>query len=345
MAPTAASAQRPSGYLSGPVFDGVLIIFAPAIAVVAAKILFGTSFSEEPLHAGDSLATILLGTMLMAHLVLTFARSHGNSRIFWAHPWRFTLVPLLLLAGMLTSTWFLVFIGVLTTCWDEWHSGAQTFGLCRIYESRAGNDPREGRRLDLWMNMVVWLGPLLGGVTLIDHATTLGEDFESVSPVLMEAIPYQAAVWQRTITQLAVLTGVVSTVVYIGAHWRMARRGARVSVQKVALMVTTGAVSIYAWGFHSIAEAFFVMNVFHYPQYFGLVWLTERENMLRRLSLAKARNGTAILLFAFLAVPFSIGLVLDRMPLTDNTLAFFLLLSLLHFWYDGFIWSVRRKMV
>ena len=30
---------------------------------------------------------------------------------------------------------------------------------------------------------------------------------------------------------------------------------------------------------------------------------------------------------------------------TETYIAAFLLLSLLHFWYDGFIWSVRKKMV
>ena len=88
------------------------------------------------------------------------------------------------------------------------------------------------------------------------------------------------------------------------------------------------------------------MNIFHYAQYFGIVWLTERKNLLGRMGLGEAKHGTAVLLTVFVVGALCIGLVLDRIPVTGSTaMAFFLLLSLVHFWYDGFIWSVRKKMV
>ncbi len=57
--------------------------------------------------------------------------------------------------------------------------------------------------------------------------------------------------------------------------------------------MSTGLVSIYTWGFNTWGEAFFIMNVFHAVQYFGIV----------------------------------------------------LVMSIMHFWYDGFIWSVQKKQV
>ncbi len=335
-----------TGYLKGPLFDGLLIIFSPLIALLLASAIADTWVTDTPLHGGDSLATIALGTLLSAHLIITFLRSHANTAVFETWPLRFTLVPLLLLVGMLTSTWFLVVVGIITTFWDEWHSGAQTFGLCRLYEVRAGNDPHAGRGLDLWMNMVIWFGPLLGGVTLMDHAYGLGEDFAGIAPTLLYAIPVYAGLWQRVITGLMVGVGVVSVVVYVGASVRRARRGHRVSPQKVALLVTTGLVSLYAWGFNSFGEAFFIMNIFHYAQYFGIVWLTERRTLMSRLRLPDTPPAVALALGVFLVGALSIGFILDRIPVTGSTsMAFFLLLSLVHFWYDGFIWSVRRKMV
>ncbi len=136
-----------TGYLKGPLFDGLLIIFSPLLGLLLAKAIANTWITDEVLHGTDSLATIVLGTLLSGHLAITFLRSHANTTIFKTWPLRFTLVPLLLLVGMLTSTWFLVVVGIITTFWDEWHSGAQTFGLCRLYEVRAGNDPTTGRRL------------------------------------------------------------------------------------------------------------------------------------------------------------------------------------------------------
>jgi len=335
-----------TGYLKGPLFDGLLIIFSPLLGLLLAKAIANTWITDEALHGTDSLATIVLGTLLSGHLAITFLRSHANTTIFKTWPLRFTLVPLLLLVGMLTSTWFLVVIGIITTFWDEWHSGAQTFGLCRLYEVRAGNDPTTGRRLDLWMNMVIWFGPLLGGVTLMDHAYGLGEDFAGIAPTLLYAIPVYAGLWQQVIAGLMLGIGLLSVAVYVALTWRMAQRGHRISPQKVALLVTTGLVSLYAWGFNSFGEAFFIMNVFHYAQYFGIVWLTERKTLMGRLRLPQTPTGTAIALTAFLLGAFAIGLILDRIPVTGSTsMAFFLLLSLVHFWYDGFIWSVRKKMV
>ena len=127
------------------------------------------------------------------------------------------------------------------------------------------------------------------------------------------------------------------------------------------LLLATGFCSIYTWGFNSFGEAFFIMNFFHALQYWALVWWSEKKSMvsLFRLERVAAGRGLAFALFLAIGVCYGVwaevtdepltlaaigvkGLGLDRADLAFNVIV---VISLMHFWYDGFIWSVRKRQV
>jgi hypothetical protein len=117
-----------------------------------------------------------------------------------------------------------------------------------------------------------------------------------------------------------------------------------VSPLKIALLVGTGACSIWTWGFNSFGEAFFIMNFFHALQYFGIVWATERRNLLKLLRLDGIRGGTLVLLILFVSLPFAYGFFVQALDTELTSLwALTLVVALMHFWYDGFVWSVRDQ--
>ena len=62
-------------------------------------------------------------------------------------------------------------------------------------------------------------------------------------------------------TKLILAVGIPFMVYYLLAYRRYHRQGYKVSFQKVALLLSTAACSIYAWGFNSFGEAFFVRAV------------------------------------------------------------------------------------
>ncbi len=134
---------------------------------------------------------------------------------------------------------------------------------------------------------------------------------------------------------------------YLFAYWRYARQGYRVSPQKVALLVCTAVCSIYAWGFNPFGMAFFIMNFFHALQYFALLWWAEHGNIARLLGVAGRSWAKPAALAFLLAVGFGYGLVAESTDAAARPWLFslFLVISLMHFWYDGFIWSVRAKQV
>ena len=107
------------------------------------------------------------------------------------------------------------------------------------------------------------------------------------------------------------------------------------------LPTSTGFVSIYTWGFNSWGQAFLIMNLFHGVQYLALVWAMEGRRISDRMGLPPR---LAVMLYLGSVVGYGFGvqaLDSDRTALWAITMV----VSLMHFWYDAFVWSVRKKQV
>ena len=120
------------------------------------------------------------------------------------------------------------------------------------------------------------------------------------------------------------------------------RRGYRLPAHKAALLLSTGGVSIAAWGFAPPFMAFAIVNLFHAMQYFAIVWLKEGGRIGERLRLAPRRRIAFPIFFALCAL---FGVAYFAANSFKIVLAPFIACSLLHFWYDSFVWSVRKKQV
>jgi hypothetical protein len=221
----------------------------------------------------------------------------------------------------------------------------QTFGLGRIYDMKAGNAPTAGRRLDMWLNILLYTGPILSGAVLMDHMNDFDE-FESVGSAFFTSIPSRVESIQKYLIMGVFGGGVPFLLFYVFRYWQLYRQGYNVSFQKVALLVSTGVCSIYTWGFNSFGEAFFIMNFFHALQYFAIVWWMETKNIIATLRLEGAQWGKPAALALLLVAGFGYGLWAE---LTDSNNAaaynLVMVIAIMHFWYDGFIWSVRKKQV
>ena len=80
------------------------------------------------------------------------------------------------------------------------------------------------------------------------------------------------------------------------------------------------------------------MNFFHAWQYFAFVWCSEKQTIMRVFGLEGRARATRTALILFLAVGLGYGLVAGLYS-GDNDWMFsaFLVVSLTHFWFDGFI--------
>ena len=336
-----------SGYIVSPLYDWVYFISSPILALLLGIVLVNSRFGDDIalFDFERSLMDFFIGAFIFAHLVIVVFRSHVNPKIFSLYPIRFTLVPLALFVSMVTSTWVLVVCSVLATFWDVYHSSMQTFGISRIYDARTGNDPFAGRRLDWILNLVLYAGPIAAGATLMDHVNDFDE-FEQVGSIFFTSIPAHVESNAQVLRWAVIGASIFFILYYVYSYWVLSRKGYRISGQKVALLVSTAVCSVYAWGFNPFGIAFFTMNFFHALQYFAIVWWAEKGNMSKFFGFDGRSWAKPATFLLFLTFGFSYGLFSETAD-DSNTWLFsiFLVVSLMHFWYDGFIWSIVRKQI
>jgi hypothetical protein len=290
----------------------------------------------------DTLVGFFIGTIIHAHLVAVFFRSHNNPAIRKLYPVRFLVVPVVLYLAIVASPWIAVASTVVATFWDVWHSGAQTFGFARIYERNHGTPPELGRRLDFWLHQLMYAGPILAGAALMDHFDSF-EKFSTIGDAFFSRVPAQVSSHARWLTYGVLGVAAAFVVVYAAIYHRLAQRGYRPPWQKLWLVGSTAFVSIYTWGFNSWGQAFLIMNLFHGVQYLALVWAMEGKRIAERMRVpGRPRLALAIYLGSVLAYGFGVQM-LDA----DITVlwAITMVVSIMHFWYDAFVWSVRKAQI
>ena len=316
-------------YIVGRTFDWVFFLAAPMWALSLGVLLTG--------HNVDFFS----GVMIHAHLVAVVFRSHANPAIRKLYPIRFFIVPVVLWVAICVSPWIAVLSTVVATFWDVWHSGAQTFGFARIYERNAGTPPELGRRLDFWLQQVLYAGPILAGATLMDHVDSFS-GFASVGDTFFSAVPARVESHARYLTYGVLVVGTAMVIAYVVTYWRLAQRGEwKPPWLKIWLVASTGFVSIYTWAFNSWGQAFLIMNLFHAVQYLALVWAMEGKRIAKTV-----RLPSRVTLALYLASVLAYGIAVQALDADITVLwAITMVVSLMHFWYDAFVWSVRRAQV
>lgn len=319
--------------IGGPAFDALLFWGAPILAAALVWLWadIAASLPPEGGKVAISLLTGTIGVLTFAHLIAVVPRAYLNRDVFDSNRLRLTVVPVIVLAALFISPTLLLVGGVVAVFWDVHHSAMQNFGLGRIYDLKAGQGATTLRRTDLMLNWALYVGPIGAGAALIVHLNEL-ERLGTTSFAVLAAAPGLAAPELGPIRVAALLAWAGCVALAIIAYANERRRGYRMPAHKLALLVSTGATSIIAWAFSPPFIAFAIVNLFHAVQYFALVWLKEGKRMRLGLPL-------------FLGLCGLFGIAYAAAKSAQFLLAPFIACSLLHFWYDSFVWSVRKKQV
>ncbi len=345
-----------SGFIATPAFDLAFFILAPWLCLAFGVGMLLVPWSNQPavFMGGDRTRyQLFVAVWIYGHLAAVVFRSHLNAGIFKKHPVRFTLVPIALyLAMALSRTAFLMGV-LLASVWDAYHTSMQNFGLARIYDARAGNPPKAGRTLDIWLAHATYIGPLIVGLSFIPTIDDL-DKFQAVG----WQWPSQLLRWldanHASLGNATAVLAAAFVAYYVSSYWGMARAGHRISRQKVGLLVSTALVTILAFGFFDAFLGYAITSLYHGLQYFGIVWWTEQKNLGQRLGFSSGRALPLALLFgasiALAGLGYEAALQLGVREASLARGAFWIfpipfVVSLMHFWYDGFIWSVQRKEV
>ncbi len=330
--------------IAGPRFDAIFFWGAPLLAafLIWAWMLGAMALPAELGRPAVGLLVYAVAVLTFAHLVAVAPRAYLNRQVFQDNRTRLVAVPILLIAALLVSPTLLVCAAVLTVFWDVHHSAMQTFGIGRIYDMKSGNGPNVLRTTDLRLNWALYVGPIAAGFSLLAHFQSFA-DFGRLDWGALAAMPgviESKAVAIRT----AAIAAWAGTLAWAAIDYRSAvARGYRMPAQKAALLGATGTVSVCAWGLAPPIIAFTIINLFHAVQYFALVWLKEGDRIALGLGRAGARRPVALALFLILCGGF--GIAYAATSKTSLLIAPFVACSLLHFWFDSFVWSVRKKQV
>jgi hypothetical protein len=340
-----SEAVLPRPYIPADAYNLLFIIGAPIIAFSAVTMVsLPRAVTGEFLIDPETPDWFIAMSALLTHthVMLVFVRSHLNKKVFRRFPLRFTVVPVVMLVAFTVSPFLAGVLSFLALYWDEWHSLMQTFGFGRIYDVGLGNDPRAGRKLDMGMCFVLGLLPHMLLLTYLpEKVRSQGlQNFLDLSPDIANQYGHHIHALQYPL----IFFGVGYTFFYLWSYRKLVRNGYKISTAKLGLFLTTGITAILIASFYSVTDAAYFGNIYHALQYFFIVSVSEAPVLSGRIHFPKLSRKALTILCGLIALTVAFAAAVARLTPGRFTFLgdFWLLTSLLHFWYDGFIWSVRK---
>lgn len=334
-----------SPYIVGPWFDHGLIIWTPLaflgiaalIEALDAKEVIVPFWPERRLRLFESMAV----TVMFAHLFATVFRSHLNGHFLRARLSRTTIGPLIVgVVLYLSETAWYVF-PILVVWFDVWHSSLQTFGFGRMYDARLGNDVELGRWWDKGLAILVYAGPIVAGLNafwyfnVFSRADVIAEGWGTA---FAEAVTWRGL----ELAWLLGLGGGVYLGLYLWWYARRARAGHRISRHKILLYVSLTVTTVAAFGFNAFDQAFLITESFHAVQYLAILTWAETPSLSKKLGVAASPLGKVLPAVVILGCSLLAGLWVAAHWNERTASLIVLVVGAVHYWCDGFIWSVRK---
>jgi len=315
-------------------YVGTPLLLVPAFALAQAR------WSPQDIY----LFVAAFGAM--GHHLPGMIRAYGDRALFERFKWRFIFAPLFLLAACTAFFWWdLKGILLIVFFWGVWHGLMQTYGFCRIYDAKTGTFDTLTRRLDFAM-CVIWFATAVA-LSPYRLSDTLDTYYMCGGPFIPPSIV--------NLGQNMILGAAVFVSILFAAHFvRTWIAGHRPNPVKLRMLVT----SIAFWWYcnnlvANILVGIALFEVFHDVQYLSLVWIYNRNRVEKDTNIGGfmrfvfRRSGSLIGLYVGLVLAYGsvsyinayIGMDTVKRILTGVVTAS----TLLHFYYDGFIWKVRER--
>ncbi len=360
-------------YLVGPIYDRVFFLYSP-IAAIFVGIGLGKIYHYNLNVFGYSITALMLFFFLLETMGdIGFLRCYLNKDVFKRFWLRLTIVPMLLLSIAFGSDVGFLALLVLETFVDAYHSSNQTFGIARFYDTKHKNDPKLFRNYDYALNYAIYIGPMLivsqGLIYYIESFSSFDIVAEG-NPILLFLgnIPELLSGQIEYIASVSLFIIVLIIFAYILKFGNlMYNKKYSFPRPKFILYICTAICCFYVWSFESLLVAYAAVNAFHSFQYFGLTWMSEKNNIKNILRLKKDNHFNwllAFLLFCFLGTLFAlfesfanaradewyaIGYETRDTPIQAimNFPGLWLIKAqvvciLMHYYSDSFIWSLGR---
>lgn len=330
------AAPRRSAWIISPAADLMLLIASP-LAIVPLVLLVATQrFTVEQI----SLVAVAFASI--GHQLPGFLRAYSDLTLFARYRWRLLLgPPIVLLGAWLIARTQLHGLILLLLVWSTWHVLMQTYGMLRIYEMKRFGATRGYGRLDFWACVALFAWGFVGSEARL---FVLAETAWQVGLPMLTARGAEILRW----------TVGGGALVVLGCYlWSLARdfaAGQLVWVKPLLLLSTGGLYWICGLPIVPVLLGIAMFEIFHAIQYDALVWSYDQQlghkvgrrfGPLRRFF--EGRGSFALLYLAAIAAFGGLRLladVIDEQQTRTLLLAALTATTILHFYFDGFIWKV-----
>jgi hypothetical protein len=360
----APSMRTTQNWILDPFQDTLFVIAAPVLVLLAALAafrIFGAEAAARFIIVGHIVFTV-------AHHLPTFIRIYGDVELFKRFQWSFVLAPMVPLAfsacvlGYINykryPVEYFLYLYIMLALWDPWHFLRQHYGFMRIYD-RPNAAPRHiAARMDLALSVAWFVYIMLASGAWL--ASMLGDIQSSVALPALSAMPEGAF---GAVVELARDAAIATTFVYLGYLLWCRHHGYFISAAKVALCITTFGVMFIAYTpnewmlgiapLWTFKVGFAAVGIVHMTQYLAIVWRYNRGLAKRS---GRARSGWFHKLHArggwwvggaYVLICLAYGEIVtterDSRGLMSILLAIGFTSTLLHYYFDGFIWKIRHQ--
>ncbi|MEE2672991.1 MAG: tetratricopeptide repeat protein [Myxococcota bacterium] len=353
-----AALPRSSGWMVSPGWDMAFIIASPLLIVPALWILAHTVVTPE------RLAIPVFAFATLGHHLPGYMRAYGDRELFARFRLRFVVVPPLVFVTVLLLVQPSIFglefappssLQLLMVVWGAWHGLMQIYGFMRIYDAKQGIGHGLTQRLDLAICFAIFIGGFLFSDSRI---------FSLMDLVWKAGIPTFSAEALATTRLVAGIAMAALCVGYVVNMLAERRRGRRMGGVKLTLAIATGGIYTFSGLITTdLLLGAAVFEVFHAIQYLAIVWYFNRQlegrvgDAFGPLRFLFRDGWSALVLYlgfvaAFGALFLAMGTprygpIVSSGQASDTLYilfsAFFVASSLLHYYYDGFIWKLHDR--
>ncbi len=306
--------------------------------------------------AVSGLYLVVLTFGAIGHHLPGYLRAYGDRELLTQYRFRFVLAPLLMLGIGLTFSYAgLSGLSVILLLWGIWHVMMQEYGFARIYDAKVESYVKQTIYLDFLM-CFCWFGA--GVLFSPSRLEQILQAFYMAGGPLIESTWIQALQLLWVAVTAIVTTGFVINYIY------QRRQGQAASLVKLL----TVAASVGLWWFamvrvEDILLGILLFEVFHDIQYLTLV----RFYTGRRVEQGAAsgawtqflfrRGAIYLVIYLLLAAAYGLPAYLGGATpswiqysssanlLTKTIFGLVAASTMLHFYYDGFIWQLRNPHV
>lgn len=324
--------------------DLLLFVSTPLLIV---PIITGV---QSPLIGMDteSIALFVSAFGGLGHHLPGMIRAYGDRELYERFRYRFLVAPILLLAVCIPlSRYRLDAMLLILAVWGCWHALMQVYGFVRIYDAKVGLVSPLTAYWD-WLMCLCWFS--CGQIFSNGKMARLLEYWYDSGGPLIPPVAVHAVRWGWLGASLFVTAGFL-----INYAWQM-RTKTPPNPVKLLMLISGIGFWWYAMVFiDNILLGIALFEIFHDVQYLAIVWLynCRRVNTAPQLGsfmrfVFRRAPGMAWLYVGLVLAYGLIGIAarpLENQALKEALNGLVWASTLLHFYYDGFIWKVRETAI